>query len=101
MNTKAKLNSLFQSALPISALQRNPRALLPTFVVFLTLCTQTSVASADNPKVFDIESQNLAAALTQFAAQSDRQILFSTEVADSKRSNGVKGELEPEIALHQ
>jgi TonB-dependent receptor len=73
----------------------------PTFAIFLALCSQAALAAADEPKAFDIERQSLAAALNQFAAQSDRQILFSTEAVASKRSTTVQGELEPEAALRQ
>jgi iron complex outermembrane recepter protein len=76
-------------------------SLLPALVLACTLGAQVSVAAADHPKLFNIERQNLAAALNQFAAQSDRQILFSTDVVTSKHSSGVKGELEPEVALRR
>ena len=63
---------------------------------------QGNVAAAQSsPKRFDIERQTLSSALNEFARQSDRQILFSTEVVDAKRTNGIKGELEPEAALRQ
>lgn len=57
--------------------------------------------AAETPKVFDIEQQPLATALNQFAQQSDRQILFSTEVVNSKRANAIRGELDPEVALQK
>lgn len=79
----------------------NSHATPPALALLLTLCSQASIAAADNPRSFDIERQSLAAALNQFAAQSDRQILFSTEAVASKRSAGVKGELEPEMALRE
>lgn len=50
---------------------------------------------------FDIAAQPLATALVEFARQSDRQILFSTPVVESKRTDGIKGEFEPEVALRQ
>ncbi len=66
----------------------------------LALVMLTQVSAADeNAKHFDIATQPLATALGEFARQSGRQILFSTEVAADKRTGGVKGELEPEAAL--
>ena len=50
-------------------------------------------------KHFNIDSQVLSAALNEFARQSDRQILFSTDVVDAKRTDGVRGDLAPEDAL--
>src|SRR5678816_3506282 len=41
-------------------------------------------------KHFDIAAQPLATALVEFARQSDRQILFSTQVVESKRTDGIK-----------
>jgi iron complex outermembrane receptor protein len=103
MNTKATLPSCL--ALPRkpadTAPRRNPHSTLIALAVSLALCTQVSVAAADNPRVFDIDRENLASALTQFAAQSDRQILFSSDIVAAKSSNRIKGELEPEAALRQ
>ena len=65
---------------------RPPRALLSAIAVSLALSSQVSVAFADPLKSFNIEDENLATALNQFAAQSDRQILFSTEAVNAKRS---------------
>ena len=100
MNIKAMIH--FKLSQPrTSAPQRNSQTLLPALALCLTFCTRLSVAAADDPKVFNIERQSLAAALSQFAAQSDRQILFSTDVVAAKRSNSIKGELEPEAALRR
>ena len=100
MKTKAMIHcKLSQSR--TSSPPRNSQTLLPALAVCLTFCTRLSVAAADDPKVFNIERQSLAAALSQFAAQSDRQILFSTDVVAAKRSNSIKGELEPEAALRR
>lgn len=59
------------------------------------------VAASPGSQSFDIDAQNLASALAEFARQSDRQILFSTEVADDKRTQGVSGRLSPEEALRR
>ena len=89
MNIKAMIH--FKLPQPrTSAPQRNSQTLLPALALCLTFCTRLSVAAADDPKVFNIERQSLAAALSQFAAQSDRQILFSTDVVAAKRSNSIK-----------
>lgn len=50
---------------------------------------------------FDIPAQDMKSALNEFARQSDQQILFSTDTTASKRTAGVKGQLEPEAALKQ
>jgi iron complex outermembrane receptor protein len=61
-----------------------------------------SSALADGgSKHFDIPAQNLQSALTEFARQADRQILFATDIVSVKRTDGVKGEFEPEAALRQ
>ena len=66
----------------------------------LALYATQSLAIADErAKHFDIERQTLAGALSEFARQSDRQILFSTDAVSTKHSAGVKGDLEPEAAL--
>lgn len=65
---------------------------------------QSSIAAAQahpGAKRFDISDQLLASALNEFARQSNRQILFSTDVVDAKRTRGVKGDLEPEAALRE
>jgi len=59
----------------------------------------TRAAASSPPKHFDIGTQPLSAALSDFAKQSDRQILFSTEVVDDKQTAGFKGDLQPEAAL--
>jgi outer membrane receptor protein involved in Fe transport len=69
--------------------------------IFCVLGSQASVALAGSLKRFDIEQQSLSTALNEFARQSDRQILFSTAVANAKRTHGIRGDLEPEDALRQ
>ena len=100
MNKKTMLHSTLSKFYPARS-HRSPSPLLPVLAVILTCCSRISVAAAEDPKSFNIERQNLAAALSQFASQSDRQILFSTQVVATKRSNSIKGELEPETALRQ
>ena len=100
MNKKTMLHSTLSRFYPARP-HRSPSPLLPVLAVILTCCSRISVAAAEDPKSFNIERQNLAAALSQFASQSDRQILFSTQVVATKRSNSIKGELEPETALRQ
>jgi iron complex outermembrane receptor protein len=69
--------------------------------IFCVLGSQSSVALAGSLKRFDIEQQSLSTALNEFARQSDRQILFSTAVANAKRTHGIRGDLEPEDALRR
>src|ERR1700761_429721 len=47
----------------------------------------------------NIGPEPLAQALTEFARQSDRQILYSTGAVADKRTEGVRGDYEPEAAL--
>jgi len=56
------------------------------------------LASAD-PVRFEIHEQSLASALNQFALQSDREILFSTDIVKDMESPDVQGVYEPENAL--
>lgn len=48
---------------------------------------------------FDIDQQPLKSALTEFAWQSDREILFSTDIVAGKQASMVAGVYEPEEAL--
>jgi outer membrane receptor protein involved in Fe transport len=51
------------------------------------------------PVSFDISKQPLRHALKEFARQSDRELLFSTDVVEDKIANDVAGTYEPEDAL--
>jgi hypothetical protein len=51
------------------------------------------------PQAFDIAHQSLASALTDFARQSQLEILFSPELVSGKLSSGVRGTLPPLAAL--
>lgn len=55
--------------------------------------------AAAKPSRFDIPSQDLAAALTQFGVQSGREIIYASDILATKRSARVHGELEPQAAL--
>ncbi|MDB6088404.1 MAG: TonB-dependent receptor, partial [Gammaproteobacteria bacterium] len=76
---------------------RGTRFLLAAVLSFLT--SAALATAGDAAKHFDIRQQSLASALNEFARQSDRQILFSTETAESKRTDGVTGDLAPDAAL--
>lgn len=67
----------------------------------LFLLETAAYARADErtPQAFDIGPQSLASALTAFARQSHEEILFAPDVADTKRTAGVKGTMTPLIAL--
>lgn len=54
--------------------------------------------SAD-PTRFEIEAQPLGSALNEFARQSDRELLFSTEAVENKKAERLAGLYEPEEAL--
>jgi iron complex outermembrane receptor protein len=72
---------------------------VPAAIVAALVAAQGQ-AVAQTPRIpFDIEGQQLASALHEFARQSDRQILFSNDVVQTRRTRGVKGELSPDTAL--
>src|SRR5258708_11620380 len=57
-------------------------------------------AQADEVKTtFNIPAEDLSTALREFARQSSREILFSSEVAQGKKTKGVKGDLTADAAL--
>ncbi len=85
---------------PITTAKRLKRVALSSCAAIALLAAAPS-AFADEAQNFDIPAQDLAAALTAFARQSDREILFSTEAVQNRQSPGVEGELEPEAALAQ
>jgi len=89
------LRGRFKERLPGNALHLTLAAAL----LFLGLAARTSVAAADGLKTFNIERQSLSSALNEFARQSERQILFSTEIVRSKQARPIKGQLEAEAAL--
>ena len=74
---------------------------LRSFLLALSVLPAAALATAEAPSTirFDIEEQDLAAALSAFAQQSDRQILFSTDIVHGKRNHGIKGDLEPTAVL--
>jgi iron complex outermembrane receptor protein len=68
---------------------------------FLAICCLASLArAADGAKIqFHIPSQELQSALNQFALQSKKDVLFSPEIAASKRSAELNGEYDAQTAL--
>lgn len=78
------------------------RKILPLLVAAVASVLSGVPGHADGiAKQFDIPAQDVQSALNEFARQSDRQILFSTDVAVKRRTAGIKGELEPEAALKE
>src|SRR5688500_9820875 len=69
--------------------------------VLLALCMAcASVRAAEgDPRAFDIRSQNLGSALSEFARQSGQEILFAPELVAGKVSVELRGTLEPLEAL--
>lgn len=64
----------------------------------ILLLTSTG-ALAGEPVDFEINEQPLGSALNEFARQSDREILFSTDVVQHKEGRLLAGRYEPEEAL--
>lgn len=74
------------------------------FLCAATLAILCGVAAApiwaaEPVKTYDIQAQELAPALRAFATQSDREILFSSEIVAGKRSPGVHGSYTAPAAL--
>ena len=75
------------------------RSILLATAASLTLGSAAMAVAPQGPKPFDIGGQPLTLALGEFAQQSNRQILYSTDVVVTKRTGGVRGDLTPESAL--
>lgn len=75
------------------------RAALSTFCSFILLATAYARADEPAPRPFDISPQSLATALSEFARQSQQEILFAPEVVAQKLSSGVRGTMQPLAAL--
>ncbi len=65
----------------------------------LLMATGNAHASEQPARAFDINAQSLATALSEFARQSRREILFAPKIVADKRTEGVRGTLEPLSAL--
>jgi len=73
---------------------------LSAFAVIAVVALIATPTQADEAKTtFSIPAQDLSTALREFARQSNREILFSSEVAQGKKSKGVKGDLTADAAL--
>jgi outer membrane receptor protein involved in Fe transport len=75
------------------------RAALSTFCCFILLTTAYARADEPDARPFDISPQSLATALSEFARQSQQEILFAPEVVAQKLSSGVRGTMQPLAAL--
>jgi hypothetical protein len=79
------------------------RILLPVLLVCGTFSalaqTQSGPAPASQEIVFDIPSQDLAAALSAYAAKSGTQVLYEASLAAGRTSMAIKGKFRPEAAL--
>ncbi len=64
-----------------------------------TPCCRAWLAPTRYSGTSTFNNKGLASALNEFARQSDRQILFSTEAAGTKHTDGVMGDLAPDAAL--
>lgn len=65
----------------------------------LLLSTAFARAEKRDPQLFEISPQSLATALSEFARQSQQEILFAPEIVAEKMSGGVRGTLRPQEAL--
>ncbi|WP_027488440.1 TonB-dependent receptor [Allorhizobium undicola] len=64
---------------------------------------ETAAASirANQTVSFSIPPQNLAGAVNAFISATGWQVAFSSGLLDNKRSNGVQGDLTPQVALQR
>jgi iron complex outermembrane receptor protein len=71
-------------------------------VACVVLPSTAAFSRADERTVltFNIDSQSLASALSEFARQSRTEILFAPEIVAHKNSEGIHGTYEPLVALH-
>jgi iron complex outermembrane receptor protein len=65
----------------------------------IVLAVAAGAAQAADPIAFDIPSQPLGAALTEFAQQSKLEILFSSKLARDQQAPAVRGQMQPSEAL--
>jgi outer membrane receptor protein involved in Fe transport len=77
------------------------RALLGVACSVLAMGAMTIHAEESAPVAFSIGAQNLASALTEFARQSQQQLLFAPELVSEKSTAGVQGKLDAFAALSQ
>jgi iron complex outermembrane recepter protein len=75
------------------------RATASILCTLLLLSAAHARADERSPKSFDIQPQDLAAALSEFARQSHEEILFAPDIVAEKRSGGVRGTMQPFAAL--
>ena len=73
-------------------------AMLAGAVVVAIAAPAPAVAQAIG---FDIQAQDLAGALRQFAQHSNREILYSPDLVANLRTTGVSGVMQPEEALRR
>lgn len=78
---------------------RAPKMIRALLLAGCASAALVSFRAEARPVRFDIVTQDLAAALSQFALQSGREILFAPGVLAAHRAAEIKGEFEPEIAL--
>jgi outer membrane receptor protein involved in Fe transport len=67
----------------------------------LTLAALPMEASAQNNIAFKVSAGSLAAALRQFARQTDVEVLFNQQLVVGHRTNGFSGVATAEVALEQ
>src|SRR5580700_10154388 len=68
-------------------------------LTLLLISTAYARAADAAPQPFDIAPQSLAAALSEFARQSHKELLFAPGVVAQKGTHGVRGTMEPLAAL--
>lgn len=70
-------------------------------MVAAAIVMSAPVAAGDGPRIYNIPAGDIGAALREFARQSNRQILFSSDVVSKKTTEGANRELSLDGALTQ
>lgn len=79
--------------------QRTGNAFLALATIVATLLSQNTVLADEAEIAFDIESQELGAALSEFALQSGKELLFVEADVAGKAARGISGRYAPTAAL--
>ncbi len=79
------------------------RTLLASFAASLVLIAAATAAQTQSSATqsFDIPAQSLASALQQFAASTNKEILFAPDLVRNRKAPSVSGKFTPEDALAQ
>ena len=72
---------------------------MSSLAVLAVALAATPAAAAKQAQNFNIPGDELANALNTYARQANQQIIFSNHLVAGKRSQGVRGDMAPAVAL--